>query len=122
MARLALEPKRRAAIAAASAATAASAVLAGTSGVIAVQARANRNLSGKNTELAKTITLLDQERSRSKAREQQAIDAVKRFRDAPSAGEPRLKNSAELRGIAAKAIVEGAAGVLQVVAGTTPGG
>ena len=86
--------KRRPAIAALSAATVL-AVLAGTSGVIAVQARANRNLSGKNTELAKTIGLLDQERNRAKAREQQAIDAVKRFRDAVT-NEPRLKNSAEL--------------------------
>jgi eukaryotic-like serine/threonine-protein kinase len=86
--------KRRPAIAALSAATV-FAVLAGTSGVIAVQARANRILSGKNTELAKTIGLLDQERNRAKSREQQAIDAVKRFRDAVT-NEPRLKNSAEL--------------------------
>jgi serine/threonine protein kinase len=86
--------KRRPAIAALSAATIL-AVLAGTSAVIAVQARANRNLSGKNTELANTIGLLDQERIRAKQREEQAIDAVKRFRDSVT-NEPRLKNSAEL--------------------------
>jgi eukaryotic-like serine/threonine-protein kinase len=86
--------KRRPAIAALSATTAL-AVLVGTSGVIAVQARANRTLKGKNTELAKTIGLLDHERNRAKAREQQAIEAVKRFRDAVT-NEPRLKNSVEL--------------------------
>jgi tetratricopeptide (TPR) repeat protein len=86
--------KRRPAIAALSAAIVL-AVIAGTSAVIAVQARANRTLRTKNTELAKTNKLLDQQRSRAAAREQQAIDAVKRFCDAVT-NEPRLKNSPEL--------------------------
>ncbi len=86
--------KRRPAVAALSAATVL-AVLAGTFAVIAVQANANRTLTDKNAELAKTNTLLDQQRSRAEQREQQAIDAVKRFRDAV-AGEPRLKNNPEL--------------------------
>ncbi len=85
--------KRRPAVAALSAATVL-AVLAGTLAVIAVQARANRTLRDKNAELAKTNTLLDQQRSRAEQREQQAIDAVKRFGDAV-AEEPRLKNAPE---------------------------
>jgi tetratricopeptide (TPR) repeat protein len=86
--------RRRPAIAALSAAIVL-ALVAGTSAVIGVQARANRTLRTKNAELAKTNELLDQQRSRAEAREQQAIDAVKRFGDAVT-NEPRLKNSPDL--------------------------
>ena len=96
--------KRRPAIAALSAATLL-AVLAGILAVIAVQARANRTLRDKNAELAKTNTLLDQQRSRAEQREQQAIEAVKRFRDAV-AEEPKLKNNTELEDLRKRLLKE----------------
>jgi tetratricopeptide (TPR) repeat protein len=75
--------RRRPAVAVLSAATIL-AVLIGTAAVFT-----------KNIELAATNKLLAHQRSRARDREQQAIDAVKRFRDAV-ADEPLLRDSPEL--------------------------
>jgi tetratricopeptide (TPR) repeat protein/predicted Ser/Thr protein kinase len=82
--------KRKPAVAALAAATL-MAVVAGTTGIIAVQAMANVNLQSANTRL-------DQQRTRAEVREQQAIDAVKKFRDAV-ADNPELKDSPSLESL-----------------------
>ena len=78
----------------------------------AVQTKARNDLGRKNVELAEantrvTITngeltaaneALDFQRLRAESREQQAIDAVKRFRDAV-ASEPELKNTPALESL-----------------------
>jgi eukaryotic-like serine/threonine-protein kinase len=67
----------------------------GLAAVSAVQTKSRNNLFIKNGELWVANTALDQQRRRAEEREAQAIDAVKRFRDAVS-GEPILKDSPEL--------------------------
>ena len=62
------------------------------------------------TSLTKANIALDQQRQRAEAREQQAIDAVKRFRDAV-AENPELKNN-PLTGTAPQDPAEGATGLL----------
>jgi tetratricopeptide (TPR) repeat protein/predicted Ser/Thr protein kinase len=96
--------KRKPAVAALAAAVAL-ALLGGTTGILAVQAkanadlrRANSQLDNANTELKSTNTLLDHQRTRAQEREEQAIDAVKKFRDAV-AGNPDLKNKAALESL-----------------------
>ncbi|WP_152052889.1 serine/threonine-protein kinase [Tautonia marina] len=77
---------------------AAAAVLVGLIGLAAVavvQTRARAALAETNLELVEANLALDQQRSRAEDREQQAIDAVKRFRDAV-AENPILKNAPEL--------------------------
>ena len=71
------------------------AALGGTTAVIAVQKNANRLLEKKNDELQATNAKLDEQRKRALDRETQAIDAVKKFRDAV-AKEPMLKNNPSL--------------------------
>ncbi len=96
--------KRKPAVAALAAAVAL-AVVGGTAGMFAVQARANadlRSANGKldqaNTELKSSNAALDQQRTRAEEREKQAIDAVKRFRDAV-AENPELKNNRSLESL-----------------------
>jgi eukaryotic-like serine/threonine-protein kinase len=86
--------KRKPAVAAL-AATVVLAVAGGTFGIIAVQSTANRLMAKKNEDLRSSNTKLDQQRLRAAVRESQAIDAVKKFRDAV-ANEPTLKNNALL--------------------------
>jgi serine/threonine-protein kinase len=84
---------------------AAAALLVGLAGlglVAAVQTRARADLDRKNGELtvangqlAESNAALDLQRTRAEDREQQAIEAVKRFRDAV-ADNPRLKDDPEL--------------------------
>ncbi len=81
------------------------AVVGGTTGIFAVQAKANaslRSANGKldqaNTELKSSNFALDRQRTRAEEREKQAIDAVKRFRDAV-AGNPGLKNNSALESL-----------------------
>jgi serine/threonine-protein kinase len=76
--------------------------LIGLGAVAAVQTGARADLDRKNGELtrvnarlADSNAALDLQRQRAEAREEQAIDAVKRFRDAV-ADNPILKNSPEL--------------------------
>ena len=59
----------------------------------------------KNVALAQANYDLDKQRHRAEDREQQAIDAVKRFRDAV-ADEPRLKNSRQLESLRKKLLKE----------------
>ncbi|MGO9924553.1 MAG: protein kinase domain-containing protein [Isosphaeraceae bacterium] len=80
-------------------------VIGGTTGIFAVQARANaslRSANGKldhaNTELKSSNIALDRQRTRAEEREKQAIDAVKRFRDAV-ADNPDLKNNPALESL-----------------------
>ncbi len=100
---------KRKPIVAASAVSVVLAVVIGTAAVIAVQTRANRLLAKKNidlnqaneqvvrvnAELKSSNILLDQQRVLAMDRETQAIDAVKKFRDAV-ANEPELKNNPAL--------------------------
>ena len=58
-------------------------------------AREGRELDDKNAELAKKNGDLERRRLRAEQREQMAIDAVTKFRDAVSAN-PELKNRPEL--------------------------
>ena len=58
-------------------------------------AREGRELDGKNAELAKKNGDLERQRLRAEQREEMAIDAVTKFRDAVSAN-PELKNRPEL--------------------------
>src|SRR5262249_44351837 len=81
------------------------AVVGGTTGIIAVQAKANANLRSANgvldqanTELKSTNIALDRQRTRAEEREKQAVDAVKRFRDAV-ADNPDLKNKPALESL-----------------------
>ncbi len=69
--------------------------IVGLAGVAAVQTRAKSELAGKNLELQDTNAALDKQRNRAEAREDEAIDAVKRFRDAV-ANDPLLKNTPQL--------------------------
>ncbi len=96
--------KRRPAVAALAAAVML-AVVGGTTGILAVQAKANADLRSANdkldqanSELKSSNTLLDQQRTRAEEREKQAIDAVKKFRDAV-AGNPELKNNPSLESL-----------------------
>ncbi|MFO0951736.1 MAG: serine/threonine-protein kinase [Isosphaeraceae bacterium] len=82
--------RRKPAVAALAAAVAV-AVLAGTVGIFAVQARANAELRLSNQRLGR-------QRSRAEEREQQAITAVKRFRDAV-AENPELKGNRSLEAL-----------------------
>jgi serine/threonine protein kinase len=107
--------KRRPALAAMSAATIL-AVFGGTSGMVAVQAKANSDLlasnrlldkanieltssNGKldqtNRELISSNIALDLQRARAERHEKEAIDAVKKFRDA-IVDNPELRNNAAL--------------------------
>jgi serine/threonine protein kinase/tetratricopeptide (TPR) repeat protein len=74
------------------------ALLGGVAAVIAVQVRANWDLTAKNDELTN-------EQAKVLARETQAIDAVKRFRDAV-ADEPELKNNPALGGLRKRLLKE----------------
>ena len=74
---------------AALAAAVVAAVVGGTTGILAVEAVANANLlvaynklDRVNVALQSSNTLLEKQRVRAEDREQQAIDAVKKFRDA----------------------------------------
>ena len=96
--------KRKPAVAAL-AASVVLAVVGGTTGIIAVQAKANANLRSANgmldqanTELKSSNIALDKQRTRAEEREKQAIDAVKRFRDAV-ADNPDLKNKPALESL-----------------------
>jgi tetratricopeptide (TPR) repeat protein len=103
--RACLACKRRPAVATLSAAVVL-ALIVGTVAVIIVQTRANGLLEGQkndlivanskieqvNSELRGANILLDRQRLRAEDREAQAINAVKRFRDA-IASEPELKNT-----------------------------
>jgi serine/threonine-protein kinase len=86
--------KRKPAVAALAVAVVLAAV-GGTAAVIVVQTEANRLLEKKNFDLQLSNTKLDQQRVRAVDRETQAIDAVKRFRDAV-ANETVLKNNPAL--------------------------
>ncbi len=96
--------KRKPAIAALAAAVLL-AVVGGTAGIFAVQAKANANLRAANgmldqanTELKSSNSALDRQRTRAEEREKQAVDAVKRFRDAV-ADNPDLKNKPALESL-----------------------
>jgi len=96
--------KRKPAIAAL-AASVMLAVVGGTTAIFAVQAKANANLRSSNdkldqanSELKSSNTLLEQQRARAEEREKQAIDAVKKFRDAV-ADNPELKNNPSLKSL-----------------------
>ena len=86
--------------------------LIGFGAVAAVQTRArntldakNRELDGKNTELVKANTDLNLQRTRAEDREDQAIDAVKKFRDA-IVNEPELKASPALESLRKRLLKE----------------
>ncbi len=96
--------KRKPAVAALTAAVFLAIVL-GTAAVIAVQTSANRLLAKKNLDLRASNTNLYEQRARAENRETQAIDAVKRFRDAV-ADEPELKNSPALEGLRKRLLKE----------------
>ena len=83
--------KRRPAVAAL-AASVLLALVAGSTGIIAVQSKANRLMAKKNADLVASNTKLEEQRVRAEVRETQAIDAVKKFRDAV-ANEPTLKQN-----------------------------
>src|SRR5262249_27685876 len=70
--------KRKPAVAALSAAILL-ALIAGTTGVVAVQSRANTRLSATNTQLKISNEALEQERRRVEVRERQAVEAIRRF-------------------------------------------
>jgi eukaryotic-like serine/threonine-protein kinase len=89
--------KRKPAVAALAAAVIL-AVVAGTSAVIVVQAKANAKLQTANFAL-------DDQRARAENRETQAIEAVKSFRDAV-ANEPTLKNNPTLRDLRKRLLKE----------------
>ena len=81
------------------------AVVGGTAGIFVVQARANSNLrsaNGKldraNTELKSSNIALDKQRARAETGETQAVDAVKKFRDAV-VNNGELKNNASLESL-----------------------
>ena len=67
----------------------------GLGAVSAVQTKARNDLAGKNGDLRNANASLEVQRRRAEDRESQAIEAVKRFRDAV-ADEPELKNSPSL--------------------------
>jgi predicted Ser/Thr protein kinase len=103
--------KRKPAVAGLAAAVVLAAV-AGTTGIIAVQAMANadlrsanRKLDTANTELKSSNISLDKQRTRAEEREGQAIDAVKRFRDA-IADESLLKDTPELEALRKRLLKE----------------
>ena len=74
------------------------ALIAGISGIIAVQARANTNLRSANRKL-------DQQRHRAEFNETQAIEAVKKFRDAIE-NEPELKKTPTLENLRKRLLKE----------------
>jgi serine/threonine protein kinase/tetratricopeptide (TPR) repeat protein len=88
------------------------ALLGGVATVVAVQVRANQELAAKNAELteekakveARNQELAD-EQAKVLARETQAIDAVKRFRDAV-ANEPELLNNPALEDLRKRLLKE----------------
>ncbi len=86
--------KRKPAVASLAAAVLLAAV-GGTAAVAIVQTNANRLLEKKNDELQASNAKLDEQRKRAIDRETQAIDAVKKFRDAV-AKEPMLRNNPSL--------------------------
>ena len=86
--------------------------LIGFGAVAAVQTRArntldakNQELDGKNTELVKANADLNLARTRAEDREDQAIDAVKKFRDA-IVNEPELKASPALESLRKRLLKE----------------
>jgi serine/threonine protein kinase len=88
------------------------ALLGGVATVVAVQARANRELAAKNAELTEEKAKVEArnrelaaEQAKVLARERQAIDAVKRFRDAV-ANEPQLMNNPALEGLRKRLLKE----------------
>ncbi len=89
--------KRKPAVAGLAAAVVLAAV-GGTVAVIAVQSRANRDLQASNK-------LLGKQRRRAEDNETQAIEAVKKFRDAV-ANEPTLKNSPALEDLRKRLLKE----------------
>jgi serine/threonine-protein kinase len=72
--------------------------LVGLTGFATVLAGKNRELDAKNVDLAAKIQELDRQRRRAEAREELALDAVKKFRDAVQ-GNPELKSRPELDGL-----------------------
>jgi tetratricopeptide (TPR) repeat protein/tRNA A-37 threonylcarbamoyl transferase component Bud32 len=96
--------KRRPAVAALTAAVVLAAVT-GTAAVIAVQTKANNVLENKNRDLRSANHALDQQRARAEDRELQAIDAVRKFRDA-IANEPELKKTPVLDGLRKRLLSE----------------
>jgi tetratricopeptide (TPR) repeat protein len=72
--------------------------LVGLGAVAAVQTRARHALDRTNGELTLANAALEVQRRRAEANEAEAIDAVKRFRDAV-AGNAELKNNAALEGL-----------------------
>src|SRR5262249_21188854 len=67
-------------------------------GVSAVQTRARNALDRKNGELTATNAALEIQTRRAEANEAEAIEAVKRFRDAVT-GNAELKNNPALEGL-----------------------
>jgi serine/threonine-protein kinase len=68
-------------------------------------AQANRRVTKANTELTAANAAQELQRLRAEDREQQAIDAVKRFRDAV-ANEPELKNTPALENLRKRLLKE----------------
>jgi serine/threonine-protein kinase len=90
-------------------ATSATAVLftaACAAGLVAAQRSVRaRDIERKNLDLARANRSLDTERQKAEEREKQAVDAVKRFRDAVIE-ESQLKNNAELEGLRKRLLKE----------------
>ena len=93
--------------------------LVGLSAIATIQTQARNDFDRTNAELIATNKALDEQRRRAQAREAQAIDAVKKFRDA-IVNEPELKNSPSLEAPAAS-VLEGTAGLLPRYARPSPG-
>ena len=72
--------------------------LVGLGAVAAVQTKARNDLSRKNRELTAANTALDLQTPPRRGERGQAIDAVKRFRDAVTEN-PELKNTPALEGL-----------------------
>ena len=70
--------------------------LVGLSAIATIQTKARNDFDRANAELIATNKALDEQRVRAQDREAQAIDAVKKFRDA-IANEPELKNTPSSR-------------------------
>ena len=79
--------------------------LVGLAAVATVQTKARNDLDRKNGELTSANKALDEQRRRAEDREAQAIDAVKKFRDAV-ANEPELKNTPSLDGLRKRLLKE----------------